>query len=254
MFYVDSHCHVYSSSCDDIESYISEAKDAYVLKMINNSENIEVSKEVVELSNKYKGILYPAVGIHPEYVDNLEENYIEELEKLIIDNKVIAIGEIGLDYYYTKENREKQLMLFDNQLLLAEKYNLPVIIHSREATQDTIEVLKNHKVRGVIHSFSGSYETACIYLNMGFKLGINGVVTFKNSKLKDVLKRLSLNDILLETDSPYLSPEPFRGKINSSKNIKVIGEYIASLFDVNSNVIMEKTTKNACQIFDISSI
>ena len=112
-------------------------------------------------------------------------------------------------------------------------------------------ILKDYKVKGVIHSFSGSYETACIYIKLGFKLGINGVVTFKNSNLKDVIKRLSLDDILLETDSPYLSPEPYRGKENAPKNIKVIGEFIAELFDVKTDVIMEKTTKNACQIFDI---
>ena len=251
MYYIDSHCHIYSSSCENIDKTIESAKKSRVLKMINNSENIEVSKEVIELSKKYKGILYSAIGIHPEYANYLSKDYLEILEDMIINNDIVAIGEIGLDYYYTKDNKNDQLKLFNNQLLLAEKYNLPVIIHSRDATQDTIDTLKKYKVKGVIHSFSGSYETACIYLKMGFKLGINGVITFKNSNLKDVIKRLSIDDIILETDSPYLSPEPYRGKLNSPKNVSVIGEFLAKVFDVNISVIIEKTTKTACQIFDI---
>ena len=251
MYYIDTHCHIYSSSCEDIEKCIKESKENNVLKMINNSENIEVSKEVIELSHKYEGKLFPAIGVHPEYAKEVEENYLEILEDFIKKEKVVAIGEIGLDYYYTKENKESQLKIFNEQLALAEKYNLPVIIHSREATKDTIDILKKYKVRGTIHSFSGSYETACIYIKMGFKLGINGVVTFKNSNLKDVVRKLSIDDILIETDSPFLSPHPYRGTTNSPKNIPVIGSYLAELFDVKDTEIMEKTTKNACQLFDI---
>ena len=136
--------------------------------------------------------------------------------------KVVGVGEIGLDYHYDNTYKEKQRDLFEKQLILAEKYNLPVVIHTRDATEDTINILKKHNSSGIIHCFSGSYETARIYLNLGYKLGIGGVVTFKNSKLPEVLRKISIDDIVLETDSPYLCPEPFRGKQNSSKYIPII--------------------------------
>src|SRR5699024_6836671 len=160
-----------------------------------------------------------ALGIHPEYVENYTLDDIKFIEDNLNNPKIVAIGEIGLDYHYSKENKEEQIKLLELQLKLAEKYGVPVIIHSREATEDTINTLKKYKVRGVIHSFSGSLETAKIYIKMGYLLGINGVVTFKNCNLKDVLKEIPIENIVLETDSPYLTPVPFRGKQNNSSHI-----------------------------------
>lgn len=251
MNYIDTHCHIYSSSCEDIDLTVNEALESNVKKMVNCSENIQTSKEIIELSKKYKNVLYPTVGIHPEYADSLSDNYLVELESLIKNNKIIAIGEIGLDYYYTKENKEAQIRLFENQLKLAEKYNLPVIIHLRDATKDTIDTLKKYNVKGIIHSFTGSYETAIEYIKMGFYLGINGVITFKNSNLKDTIKKLGIDHIVLETDSPFLSPHPFRGKTNAPKNIPVIAEFISDFLGISIDQVQITTTNNATHIFDI---
>lgn len=174
---------------------------------------------------------------------------MQKLEKLLLNNKIVGIGEIGLDYHYSTENKEKQKELFEKQLNLAEKYNLPVVIHTREATNDTITILKKYKVKGIIHCFSGSYETACQYIKMGYLLGIGGVITFKNCHLKDTVKQLNLENIVLETDSPYLSPVPYRGKINTSKNIPIIAEFIANELNLDINIIANKTTKNAMSLF-----
>ena len=182
----DSHCHIFSEDYNDIDSIINNAKEKGVDRLIISAYNFESSKEVLSLIKKYPNV-YGTIGLHPE-------NALEDFDYNIFDNlpeKIIAIGEIGLDYYYTKNTKEKQIEILEKQLNTAEKLNLPVVIHSREATQDTIDILKKHKVKGVIHSFSGSYETAQIYLKMGYKLGVNGVITFKNCNLKDVYKRLS---------------------------------------------------------------
>ena len=161
----------------------------------------------------------------------------------------MAIGEIGLDYHYTKDNKEKQIELLRDQLKIAEEFDLPVIIHSREATEDTINVLKDYSVKGVIHSFSGSLETARIYIKMGYLLGINGVVTFKNSKLKNIIKEVGLENIVLETDSPYLTPEPYRGKTNGPEHIFDIALYLAHLFNVSLEDVAKITNNNVKKMY-----
>ena len=251
MYYIDTHCHIYKGACDNIEQTILNSLNCNVRKMINCSEDLDTSREILKLAEQFKNILYPTVGIHPEYADETSNMDIEAMEEIIRNNKVYAIGEIGLDYYYTKENRNEQIELFKSQLYLAQKYNLPVIIHSRDATKDTIDILSMFNVKGIIHSFSGSYETAQEYIKMGFLLGINGVVTFKNSNLKDVVSRISLDNLVLETDSPFLAPHPLRGTVNSPQNIPIISDFLAELFGVTSDVIMSKTTENALRIFDI---
>ena len=155
------------------------------------------------------------------------------------------------DDHYGKENRKDQIQLFELQLALAEKYHIPVVVHSREATLDTINSLKKYNVKGVIHSFSGSLETAKIYIEMGFLLGVNGVITFKNCNLKDVIKEIDLHNIVLETDSPYLTPVPFRGKRNDSSKISVIADYICELKNVSRVKLSEVTNVNIKQFFDI---
>ena len=248
--FTDTHCHLYKEYYDDLDELITKIKNSSVNRVINNGCDKKSNEEVLSLIEKYD-CMYGAIGIHPESVDTYKEEDLKDIEKHINDNKVVAIGEIGLDYHYGKENRLKQIDLFEKQLQLAEKYNKPVIVHSREATLDTIEILKKYKIKGVIHSFSGSYETACIYLKMGFVLGINGVITFKNCNLKEVVKKLSLKDIVLETDSPYLTPMPDRGKRNDSTYIVVIAEYIANLKNVALDELAMETNGNIKKIFDI---
>lgn len=251
--FIDTHCHVYKNACTDIELYIEQSINEDVKVLIDCAENIETSKEILELSKNYKNIIYPTIGIHPEYVLNVSRKDLKEMEMLLNKEKFIAVGEIGLDYYYSKDNKEEQIKLFEEQLSLAEMKKLPVIIHSREAINDTISILKKYKVKGIIHSFSGSEETAKEYIKMGYFLGVNGVVTFKNSKLKEVIKEIGLDNLVLETDSPFLSPEPFRGKVNSSKNIPIIAEFIATVLNEDVEKVRDITTKNALSIFDIKS-
>lgn len=248
--FTDTHCHIYKEYFDDINLVLENASKNKINRFINNADNIETSKEILALIEKYSN-MYGAIGIHPEHVDSYTKEDLEFIEKNLDNKKIVAIGEIGLDYHYTKENKNKQIELFESQLKLAEKYHLPVIIHSREATKDTIDILKKYNVKGVIHSFSGSYETACIYIKMGFCLGINGVITFKNANLKEELKNISLHNIVLETDSPYLAPEPYRGKKNEPANILVIAEFLASLYGVSISYLSEVTNENIARIFDI---
>ena len=164
--------------------------------------------------------------------------------------KIVAVGEIGLDYYYTKDNKDKQQDLFRAQLDIAKKYNLPVIVHSREATKDTIDILKEYPdVHGVIHCFSGSLETALEYIKMGYYIGVGGVLTFKNSKLDDIIKELPVVRILFETDAPFLAPEPHRGHTNEPKYIKDIAEYASKLFDLSLDEISAIKESNVNTLF-----
>ena len=246
----DTHCHILSEDYEDIKKVVDDANNNGVNRFINNATDIDSCKEVLELS-KNNSNMYAALGIHPEFANTYQEKDL----RFIIDNlnnkKVIAIGEIGLDYYYTKDNKDKQIKLFEKQLKIAEEYNLPVIIHNREATLDIINSLKKYKVKGVIHCFNGSLETANIYIKMGFLLGINGVITFKNCKLKEVIKNIPIENIVLETDCPYLTPEPNRGKKNEPKYIKDIANFVANIYEIPVSQVEKITNENIRRIFDI---
>lgn len=246
----DTHCHIYKEYYENIEEVLNNAQNVNINRVINNGCSNASNIEVLELINKYDN-MYGALGIHPEEIENYNEEDITFIEENLSNKKVIAIGEIGLDYHYTKENKEEQIKLFERQLALAQKYNMPVIIHSREATEDTINALKKYKVTGVIHSFTGSIETARIYIKLGFLLGINGVITFKNSKLKDVIKNVSIENIILETDSPYLTPEPFRGTKNEPARVSNIADFVANLYGIDRDTLSRITNDNIKRTFDI---
>ena len=249
--FTDTHCHIYNEYYDNnVEQLYEKMKLANVDRIINNGCDSDSNKEVLELLGKYSW-MYGAIGIHPESADSYTDEDLRFIEEHINDERVVAIGEIGLDYYWTKDNKDKQKELFEYQLKLAERVNKPVIIHSREATQDTIDILKKYNVRGVIHSFSGSYETACIYIKMGFLLGINGVITFKNCNLKDMVSKLDLKDIILETDSPYLTPVPYRGKRNDSSHVYDIAKYICEIKGCSMEELSKETNGNINRCFDI---
>ena len=246
--FIDTHCHLFSSYYSDIDKVIKRAKFNLVTYYINNGSDYESNKEVLKLIDNYDS-MYGALGIHPEEVEKYSSKEIDFIRSNLNHQKIVAIGEIGLDYHYTKDNKEKQIELLRNQLKIAEEYDLPVIIHSREATEDTINVLKDYSVKGVIHSFSGSLETARIYIKMGYLLGINGVVTFKNSKLKNIIKEVGLENIVLETDSPYLTPEPYRGKTNGPEHIFDIALYLAHLFNVSLENVAKITNNNVRKMY-----
>ena len=246
--YIDTHCDLSREDYDDIDKVIEENKNANIDKIVVSGCSRESIEEVMDLKHTYD-MVYVTIGYHPEYADTVTESDLDYLKSLLGEKKVVGIGEIGLDYHYTKENKDKQIWLFEEQLKIANAFNLPVVIHSRDATMDTINILKKYKVKGIIHCFSGSLETANIYISMGFLLGIGGVVTFKNSKLKDVVKEVPLESIVLETDSPYLAPVPFRGKINSSKYLEFIANFIADIKNISLEELAEITSKNASSLF-----
>lgn len=245
---IDTHAHILSEFYDDIDELIEELKSKDIIKVINCADSIETSKEVLNIYNKYEGYLLPAVGIHPENIDN---SNLKTIENIIKEHKVFAIGEIGLNYHYNDENKDEQKEYFIKQLDLALKYDLPVIIHIREAMQECFDILKTRKNKGIIHCFSGSVEMAREYIKLGYKLGIGGVLTFKNSKLYEVIEKIDLKDIVLETDSPFLSPEPFRGKKNKPCNVLYVAKRIAEIKNISLEEVINTTTATAKQIFDI---
>lgn len=244
---IDTHAHIYSEYYD-IDRLVSYLRKNGVEKVINNSTNNNDMKEVIELSKKFKDFLLPAIGIHPEFANNYN---LEEIKNIIKQNKIYAIGEIGLDYYWVKDNKENQKKLFIDQIKIANDYNLPIIVHTRESIQDCLDIVKIHRCRGVIHCFSGSYEMAKEFIKYGFKLGIGGVLTFKNSKLYEVIEKIDLKDIVLETDSPYLTPEPNRGKQNNPSNAFFVAKKISEIKNISIDEVINQTSKNAREIFDI---
>lgn len=246
----DTHCHLTNEFFKNIDEVIKNADEWGVRRCISSADSLESSREMLELSKIYDNV-YITLGIHPE---NCFDDF-NQLKMLILDNlnnkKIVAIGEIGLDYHYGKENRDRQIEVFELQLKLAEEINLPVVIHSREATLDTINTLKKYNVKGVIHCFSGSLETARELISMGFYIGVGGVMTFKNSKIDKIIKEISLNNLLLETDSPFLTPEPFRRYSNEPKYIRTIAEYLSNLKHIDITEVEKVTEDNIKKIFSI---
>ena len=206
--------------------------------------------EALELANKYDEV-YVAIGFHPTELDDFSVEYFSWLEEHINDRKVVAIGEIGLDYHYDETDKEKQIYVFRRQLDIAKKYNKPIIVHTRDAIQDTFDILKEYNLTGSIHSYSGSLEMAREFVKLGYMIGIGGIVTFKNAKnIKEVVKNIDLEYILLGTDSPYLTPEPYRGTLNSSKYIPIIARCIGEIKGISEFDVMRITTLNANRAFD----
>lgn len=245
MFF-DTHCHFFE---EDIDEVLKKAKQNGVFKLILAGCDKKDNLCNLSLAKEYKEI-YATIGYHPDTCERINNADLKLLEEQIKNNKIVAIGEIGLDYHYEKDNKELQKKLFTSQLDLAKKYNLPVVIHSRDAVSDTLKILKKYNLKGVMHCFSGSYEVALEYTKLGYKLGIGGVITFKNSNLKEVIKKIGLDNIVLETDSPYLSP--IRGEKNDPSNILIIAKYISELFGVTLQDISLITNKNVEEVFGIN--
>ena len=248
--FIDTHCHLSVEDYDDIDLIVKDDLTARVSPIIISGCTKNSILESINLSHKYKDI-YVTIGYHPSEIRDINIEDINVLRKQLLEEKVVGVGEIGLDYHYGKEDIEEQKELFRTQLKIAEDMNLPVVIHSRDATLDTINILKEFpKVRGIIHCFSGSLETAREYISMGYFLGIGGVVTFKNSNLPKVVEEIGLSHIVLETDSPYLAPTPYRGEQNSSKYIPIIANKISEILNVPLEEVEINTTNNASSLFD----
>ena len=246
---IDTHCHISDEFYDSIEDVIKEDFEKVDKIIISGCEKKAI-EESIEIADNHENI-YVTVGYHPDQVDFVNDEDIDRLREFVKNDKVIGIGEIGLDYYWVKDNKEKQINLFEKQLKLAEELKLPVVIHSRDATEDTIKTLSKYKVKGIIHAFSGSVETAKKYISMGFLLGIGGVVTFKNSKLYQVIEEVGIDHLVLETDSPYLTPHPYRGMQNSSKYIPLIAEKISEISGKSIKEVSKITGNNALSLFDL---
>ena len=250
----DSHAHYDSQQFnEDREELLLSMKENGVGTILNSGASWDSVTEVVELAHQYP-FVYAAVGMHPDEVGDLNEERFEYLKSQCQKDKVVAVGEIGLDYYWDNESHDVQKKWFIRQLELARELDLPVIIHSRDAAADTLEIMKEYGrgLRGVIHCFSYSIELAREYVKMGFHIGIGGVVTFKNGrKLKEIAAEIPLDRILLETDCPYLAPVPFRGKRNCSIYISYVAEEIANLKGISCEEVIAQTEKNAKELFRI---
>ena len=286
---IDTHCHIDEEAFEpDREEVIARQQQSGVQAMIVPGVNVASINSVMELCHAHPGYCYPALGLHPEDVKADWREQLATVEAAIRAHRseLVAIGEIGLDYYWDKTFKEEQKEVLRRQLLLAHELNLPVILHNREATEDILSIVNtiandqspmandqspiakdqspitNHQLRGVFHCYSGSKETAEIILKMGFYLGIGGVLTFKNSKLSETLKELNqssitnhqlpiTNRLLLETDAPYMAPTPHRGERNESRFIALVAERLAQVLNVSVDEIIEATSANARQLFGI---
>ncbi len=250
----DTHAHYDDGQFDeDREELLRSMSENGVGTIVNVSASYASCERVVNMVKDYP-FMYAAVGIHPDEVGDLNETSFARMKELFQRDKVVAVGEIGLDYYWDQESHDLQKKWFIRQLELARELNLPVLIHSREAAADTMEIMKEYArgLKGVIHCYSYSKEMAGEYVRMGFYIGVGGVVTFKNArKLKETVEEIPLEAIVLETDCPYLAPEPFRGKRNNSMYIRYVAEEIARLKGITYEEVIRQTEKNAARLYSV---
>lgn len=250
----DTHAHYDDEQFGiDREELLRAMPENGVGTIVNVSATYESCEKVARLVQAYP-FMYAAIGIHPDEVGSLNEERFARLAELCRQDKVVAIGEIGLDYYWDNESHDVQKKWFIRQLDLARKLELPVLIHSREAAADTMEIMKEYGqgLNGVIHCYSYSKEMALEYVKMGYYIGVGGVVTFKNArKLKETVEAIPLTSIVLETDCPYLAPEPYRGKRNNSVYIKYVAEEIARIKELSYEEVVAQTEQNARMLYGL---
>lgn len=249
----ETHAHYDDDAFDeDRDTLLFEMNKEGIDYIVNIGCSMSNSRHIVQMIQQYD-FLYGTVGVHPSDIDELTEADMEELDQLSKQNKILAIGEIGLDYHYDNVVKERQMHWFIRQLEIAKKRNLPVVIHSRDAAKDTLDIMKEHHngvTPGIIHCFSYGVEMAREYLNMGYYIGVGGVVTFKNAKkLKEVVEYTPLDRIVLETDAPYLAPTPYRGKRNCSLYLKYVAGEIAALKDISVEEVYTATYQNAKHVY-----
>lgn len=250
---IDSHCHLTDEAFDNDRLFIINDLSNFAIKaIVNPATNLEDSKKAISLSNEFDNI-HPMVGIHPEEIEEITDSDLEELESLAKNEKVVAIGEIGLDYYWRNDNEEKQKDIFIKQLELARKLNLPVVIHARDSKDDIIEILNDYRdLKIQIHCFSDDLKTLETYMDMGFYISIGGVVTFPNGENEQVAARnVPIERLMLETDSPYLTPEPYRGLRNDPRRVVEVARKIAELRDIKIDKLAKKCYNNTVEFFNL---
>jgi len=251
----ETHMHLDDEAFnEDREKVIENIFDDCIGIGVNIGASMESTETSVELAQKYENV-YAAVGVHPNEVADLTEDDMDRLKELSRLDKVVAIGEIGLEYHYLEPDKETQRKWFIRQLDLAAELNMPVVIHSRDAAEETFNLMKEYKDRlvgGVIHCYSYSPELAAEYVKMGYYIGVGGVVTFKNAKkLVETVKNIPLDNIVLETDCPYMSPEPFRGKRNDPSRLIYVSKKIAEIKGIDDEEVRRVTFENACRLYRI---
>lgn len=254
----DTHAHYDDKQFDsDREELLASMKDHGIGTIVDVGSNMETSAWIIEAVKRYP-MMYGAVGVHPSDTEGMTKENLDTLKTYASMDKIVAIGEIGLDYYWDEPDRAIQKEFFDAQMQLAREVGLPMIIHSRDAAKDTQDMMKNahaEDIGGVIHCFSYSKEMAREFLNMGFYIGIGGVVTFKNAKtLKEVAAYTPLDRIVLETDCPYLAPEPNRGKRNSSLNLNYVAEAISQIKGIAKEELIAVTEENARRLYRMKEV
>lgn len=246
---IDTHCHVIDLEYDNIDEIINRFKDNIMI--ISGYDSIS-NRNVIDIVKKYKNV-YGTLGFHPSEVDKFSEEEFNYIKNNINNSKIVGIGEIGLDYHYGSNNKEKQIKMFKSLLDLAQSENISVVIHTRDAAQDTMNILKNYKLKVDIHCFGYSLEIAKECIKRGYRLGIGGVLTFKNSKkLVEIVSNIPIENILIETDSPYLTPEPFRGKKNEPFYLSYVIDKISEIKKISIDEVKKITTKNAKEQFDLN--
>ena len=250
---IDTHCHLFFDELkEDLSSVLKRAADLGVTKFICVGTNIEDSKESYNLALDYENI-FSTAGVHPHDTEEVAENYIDELYNLLKNKKVVAVGEIGLDYFKELSDISVQKKICTEQLELAQKINKPIVFHNRDSDDDIINTLSEFpNVYGVAHCFSSTYDVAKKLIDMGFYISFSGNLTFKNSHLPDVAKRLPIDRLLVETDSPFLSPVPHRGKTNEPGRARFVADLLARLHNLSINEVAQITTTNAKAIFNFS--
>lgn len=250
----DTHAHYDDKQFDpDREELLGQMEDGGIGVIVNASAAADSWDRVLELTRKYP-FIYGMIGVHPDEVGDLNEETSARMRQLLKDEKIVAVGEIGLDYYWDKEKHDLQKKWFLRQLELARQEGFPVNVHSREAAADTMELLKEHGqgMDVIVHCYSYSREMAEEYVKMGYLIGVGGVVTFKNAKkLKEAVQAVPLSHIVLETDCPYLAPEPYRGKRNSSLNLTYVAQAVAELKGVTAEEVIRATEENARRFYKI---
>lgn len=251
---IDTHAHYDDGQFDaDREELLGSMKEGGIGLIVNAGSTVASWDKIVELTEKYP-FVYGAVGVHPDEVGELDEEKFLRMADLLDRDKIVAVGEIGLDYYWDKEKHDLQKEWFVRQLGLAREKEMPVIIHSREAASDTFDIMKRHAagMKAVIHCYSYSPEMAREYVKMGYYIGVGGVVTFKNAKkLKQVVQEIPLESIVLETDCPYLAPVPYRGKRNCSLYLPYVAEQIAELKGTTVEEVIQQTEKNSRELYGL---
>lgn len=254
MEFFDSHAHYNDEKFEqDRDEILQKIYNENVTKITCAGYNIQASRHAVELSKKYD-FMYATAGISPNDIDDIEIDKIEQIRSIAQNDKVVAIGEIGLDYYWNKENKEKQKEFFVKQIELADELDLPIVIHCRDAVMDTLDILKhqsNPKKRGIFHCCMLNKELIKEAVKLGFYISFSGNVTFKSAKPNDAVNEVPIDRILIETDSPYLTPEPFRGTRNDSRNVKLVAQKIAEIKGMKLEEIAQITYENAKRIYHI---